>query len=53
VQVLGDDVAVLAHDVATRIATNDGEEVLAERETIVFARREAVWRVVHEHLSGA
>lgn len=53
VQVLGDDVAVLVHDVATRVATNDGEEALAERETIVFARRDGGWRVVHEHLSGA
>ena len=53
VQVLGPDSAVLAHDVATRVATNEGEEEFAERETIVFARRDAGWLVIHEHLSAA
>ena len=53
VQVLGDDAAVLAHDVTTRVATHDGEEELQERESIVFARRDGRWLVVHEHLSAA
>ena len=51
VQVFG-DVAVVAHDVATRISTNAGEEDLAERETIVLARQpDGTWLGVHEHLS--
>ncbi len=53
VQILGDDAAVLSHDVATRIATNEGEEDLRERESIVFVRRDGRWLVVHEHLSAA
>jgi ketosteroid isomerase-like protein len=50
---VGDDVAVFVHDVATVVATNAGEETLAERETIVFARRDGAWLAVHEHLSPA
>jgi ketosteroid isomerase-like protein len=53
VQELGEGFAVLAHDVATRVATRDGEQDLAERETIVFGRRNGEWLVVHEHLSPA
>lgn len=53
VHVLGPDAAVLAHDVETRIATTAGQEDVRERETIVFARREGRWLVVHEHLSQA
>ena len=52
VQVLAADVAVLSHDVATRIATRAGEEDLSERESIVFARVDGAWLVVHEHLSA-
>ncbi len=52
VQVLSDDVAVLSHCVLTRIATHAGEEELQERESIVFARRDEGWLVVHEHLSA-
>jgi ketosteroid isomerase-like protein len=51
VQPLGDDAAVLSHEVATRVSTNDGEEEVRERESIVFARRDGQWLVVHEHLS--
>jgi ketosteroid isomerase-like protein len=51
VQLLAQDVAVLSHDVATRIATNAGEDDMHERESIVFARRDGAWLVVHEHLS--
>jgi uncharacterized protein (TIGR02246 family) len=53
VQLLGDDAAVFAHDVRTRVGTKAGEEALAERETIVFARRDGGWAAVHEHLSPA
>jgi ketosteroid isomerase-like protein len=52
VRPLGPDAAVLSHDVATRVATSAGEEDLAEQETIVFARRDGAWLVVHEHLSA-
>jgi ketosteroid isomerase-like protein len=50
---VGEEVAVFVHDVATRVATHTGEESLAERETIVFARRDGAWLAVHEHLSPA
>lgn len=53
VRELGVDVAVLWHDVATRIATHAGEEELRERESIVFVRRDSRWLVAHEHLSPA
>lgn len=52
VQVLTPDLAVLVHAVATTIATTDGEADLRERESIVFARRDGTWLVVHEHLSA-
>ena len=45
-------VAVFTHRVRTRVATNDGEEDLRERETIVFQLRgDGRWIGVHEHLS--
>jgi ketosteroid isomerase-like protein len=50
VQVFG-DTAVLTHRVRTTVATHEGESVLRERETIVFAKREGRWLGVHEHLS--
>jgi ketosteroid isomerase-like protein len=50
---LGPDAAVFVHDVATRVATDAGQEALRERETIVFARRDGRWLAVHEHLSPA
>jgi ketosteroid isomerase-like protein len=53
IALLGDDAAVFVHDVATLVATSAGEESLAERETIVFARRDGTWLAVHEHLSSA
>ena len=52
VQVLG-DVAVLTHRVRTTVSTHEGESVLQERETVVFARRDGRWLGVHEHLSPA
>jgi hypothetical protein len=51
VSALGEDGAVFAHDVDTRVATRAGLQELAERETIVFARRGRRWVAVHEHLS--
>jgi ketosteroid isomerase-like protein len=53
VQLLG-DVAVLTHDVRTEVQVRGQPHVLAERETIVFARRaDGRWLAVHEHLSAA
>jgi ketosteroid isomerase-like protein len=53
VQMLG-DTAVLTHRVRTTVATREGEDVLHERETIVFARQDdGRWLGVHEHLSPA
>jgi ketosteroid isomerase-like protein len=53
VQVLTDDVAVFTHRVQTRVRTAEGEEDLAERETIVFRRgADGRWLGVHEHLSA-
>ncbi|MCX5008349.1 nuclear transport factor 2 family protein [Streptomyces sp. NBC_00638] len=47
------DTAVFSHDVETRVATHAGEEMVLERETIVFARLEdGTWNAVHEHLSA-
>ena len=46
------EVAVVTHLVETRIATNEGEDTVHERETIVLAREaEGRWLGVHEHLS--
>jgi ketosteroid isomerase-like protein len=53
VQGLGPNAAVLSHDVVTTLATNDGEETVHERESIVFVRRDRGWQVLHEHLSPA
>lgn len=51
VQLFG-DVAVLTHFVTTEVTTNQGNETLQERETIVFHRRDGHWIAVHEHLSA-
>lgn len=49
---VGDDVGIYVHDVDTTLGLHTGEEQLAERETIVFARRpDGRWLAVHEHLS--
>ena len=46
------DVAVVTHSVQTRISTNEGEDTLHERETIVMALgADGRWLGVHEHLS--
>jgi ketosteroid isomerase-like protein len=53
VQVLG-DTAVLTHRVSTSVSTTAGEDVLDERETVVFRRSDdGRWLGVHEHLSPA
>ena len=46
---------MFTHRVATRVrlATDEPEESLDERETIVFTREADGWRAVHEHLSPA
>ena len=54
VQLLGDDVAIFTHRVATRVRDATGGHDLTERETIVFRRVEGGrWLGVHEHLSRA
>ena len=51
VQLFG-DLAVVSHSVETRIATNEGQDTLHERETIVMQRGpDGRWLGVHEHLS--
>ena len=51
VQTFG-DLAVVTHSVETVISTNEGEDTLHERETIVMARgADGRWLGVHEHLS--
>jgi alkanesulfonate monooxygenase SsuD/methylene tetrahydromethanopterin reductase-like flavin-dependent oxidoreductase (luciferase family)/ketosteroid isomerase-like protein len=46
------DAAVFTHDVETRVSTQAGQEMLLERETIIFTRApDGRWRAVHEHLS--
>jgi uncharacterized protein (TIGR02246 family) len=53
VQRLG-DAAVVTHTVRTRVRTNQGEQDLDERETIVLVRQpDGRWLGVHEHLSPA
>ena len=45
-------VGILRHIVTTHIHTNDSEQVVQERETIVFAQNsQGEWLGVHEHLS--
>jgi ketosteroid isomerase-like protein len=51
VQMLG-DTAVFTHQVRTTLRTHEGESILDERETIVFAlTQDGKWLAVHEHLS--
>jgi ketosteroid isomerase-like protein len=45
------EVGVFTHDVITRVRTSAGEEVVRERETIVFRQAGGRWLAVHEHLS--
>jgi hypothetical protein len=45
--------AVFSHDVATTVATADGDEDLRERETIVFRSDDDGLIAIHEHLSPA
>lgn len=45
--------AVFTHDVATTVATPDGDEHLRERETIVFRSDGGRLIAIHEHLSPA
>jgi ketosteroid isomerase-like protein len=43
--------AIFTHAVTTRVSTSGGTERLAERETIIFEKRDGNWLAVHEHLS--
>ena len=53
-QVVTEGVGLVTHTLRTRVSTNDGEEELAERETILLRRDPAAgWLIVHEHLSPA
>jgi ketosteroid isomerase-like protein len=46
------DIAIVTHSVRTVISTNDGEDTVLERETIVLERQaDGAWLGVHEHLS--
>lgn len=50
VQLYG-NVAVLTHETMTHVATKDGEQMVRERETIIFHKIGNEWLGVHEHLS--
>lgn len=51
VQLIGEDAAVFTHLVSSDIEFAGGVSTLEERETIVFAKVDAIWLAVHEHLS--
>lgn len=51
VRMLGEDVGVFFHDVATSIDMAGERLESRERETIVFQRVGDAWLAVHEHLS--
>lgn len=51
IQVVG-DAAIFTHSLVTHVGLDAGEEIVRERETIVFARQHGgSWLAVHEHLS--
>ena len=45
------DVAVFTHSTRTELSTRLGDDIMLERETIIFHRREGRWVAVHEHVS--
>jgi ketosteroid isomerase-like protein len=46
------DIAIVTHSVTTVVSTNDGEDTVRERETVVLERQpDGRWLGVHEHLS--
>lgn len=45
------DVAVFSHSTRTELSTKQGDDILLERETIIFHRRGGKWVAVHEHVS--
>ena len=51
VRMLGEDVGVFFHDVATSVDTAGERLESRERETIIFQRVGDAWLAVHEHLS--
>ncbi|GAA1641297.1 YybH family protein [Actinoplanes couchii] len=46
------DTAIFTHRVRTTVFLEGSEQILSERETIVFRRDGDTWLAVHEHLSG-
>ena len=52
IRVLDDRHAVFTHEVFTTLDTSEGAVHTHERETIIFARYDASWLAVHEHLSS-
>ena len=51
IRMLDDRNAVFTHSVSTKIRTRDGDDVVHERETIIFTLADGNWYAVHEHLS--
>ena len=52
IQAVTPDTGIVTHTLLTRFSTNEGEDELSERETLVLRRDEqAGWVIVHEHLS--
>lgn len=51
VRLMDENNAVFTHDVSSKIQTNDGIDIVLERETIVFRFSDGKWVAVHEHLS--
>lgn len=47
------DIAIFTHSVETTIHIAGTQQVLSERETIVFQKRGRKWVAIHEHLSPA
>ena len=45
------DVAVFSHSTRTELSTKQGDDIMLERETIIFHRRGGKWVAVHEHVS--
>ena len=51
IRMLDDRNAVFTHSVSTKIRTRDGDDVVHERETIIFTLADGNWYAEHEHLS--
>lgn len=51
IQVFG-STAVFSHDVDTTLTMDGATEAVAERESIILAKRDGQWLGIHEHLSA-